>query len=213
MKKLLTLAMAVVLLVTLIPTIALAGNDGNGNGAPSGWHFNLNIIGVKDKAITKDSGNVMFVPLDTSGHTSRTGLAGKVDILLQPTYDGTFAVLDGNATDGTGIFAMPIDVATAYTVWIRGLGNPNGHADVTLAAYDPVAGEWLYALNTIYIDGHNVKIGPGGTPTTKFLNVSSDLFFLANGDAVFDTDYENWLWAYGNDGQKLVQLRFYPVVP
>ncbi len=188
-----------------LATISMIATAGTGNLAPTGPHFNLNIIGVQnDKDITKDSGHVIFVPLDTSDHTSRTGLAGKVDILLQPTDDGTFAVIDGDATDGEGIFAMPRNVATTYTVWVRGLGKPDGTAKMELAAYDPVTEEWLYAAQEITITSHGND--------NKFQNVSSSLFFLADGTPVFDPKYEDYLWTYGNNGLKLAQLRFYPVV-
>jgi hypothetical protein len=197
MKKTVIASLIVVMVLSLVVAFA-------GNGAPSGPHFNLNIIGVQhDKDITKDSGHVIFVPLDTSGHTSRTGLAGKVDILLQPTDDGTFAVIDGDATDGEGTFAMPRNVATTYTVWVRGLGKPGGTADMQLWAQDPVTDEWLYYGAQLTINSHGND--------NKFQNVSSYLFFLSDGTPVFDPKYEGYLWTYGNKGLKLAQLRFYPV--
>ncbi|UCC97073.1 MAG: hypothetical protein JSW66_14650 [Phycisphaerales bacterium] len=197
MKKTVIASLIVVMVLSIVVVFA-------GNGAPKGAHFNLNIIGVKhEKNVDKNGGHVIFVPLDTSKHTSRTGLAGKVDILLVPTDDGTFAVLDGNATDGEGAFAMPRDVATTYTVWVRGLGKPNGEAHMQLAAYDDATSSWLYSTNEIKIKSHGNN--------NKFMNVSSDLFFLADGTAVFDPVYEDYLWTYGNNGLKLAQLRFYPV--
>ena len=203
MKKVIGILLAAIMVLTLGAGVASA----TGNGAPSGPHFNLNIIGVQhDKDATKTGGGVIFVPLDTTGRTSRTGVENKVDILLMP--GDSFAVLDGNATDDdTAIFQMPSDVATTYTVWVRGLGKPTGSADMKLWAYDPVTGEWLASANQVTIAGHSVNSGA----KQKFVNVTSDLFFLADGTAVFDSTYENYLWTYGNNGQKLVQLRFYPV--
>jgi len=61
-----------------------------GNGAPSGAHYNLNIIGVqKNKTVdmTGNSGHRIFVPL-----------WGNAKILLT---EGDYAVLDANGTDGT----------------------------------------------------------------------------------------------------------------
>ena len=53
---------------------ALAGNNLNGNGAPSGAHYNLNIIGVpKDKTADMTDG---------SGHRIFVKLEGKTKILL-----------------------------------------------------------------------------------------------------------------------------------
>lgn len=205
MKKLFAVSLAVVMVLTMAGT-ALAGP---GNGAPSGEHFNLNIIGVQnDKDAEKAGGHVIFVPLDTSDRTSRTGLEGAVDILLAPAPVGEgFAVLDGNATDGEGKFQMPSDVATTYTVWARGLGKPTGSAEMALWAWDPVNEVWLRSLGVVTISGHSVN----GQPRQKFVDVSRDLFFLEDGTAVFSDVYEDYLWTYANNGQKLLQLRFYPV--
>ena len=205
MKKLVIITLAVA--ITAAFGLGAAALAANGNGAPSGEHFNLNIIGVQhDKDADKTGGGVIFVPLDTTGRTSRTGVENKVDILLTP--GDSFAVLDGNATDdNTATFQMPSDVATTYTVWVRGLGKPTGSADMQLWAYDPVTEEWLASANQVTITGHSVN----GMAKQKFVNVTEDLFFLADGTAVFDPMYENYLWTYGNNGQKLVQLRFYPV--
>ena len=60
-----------------------------GNGAPSGAHFNLNIIGVpKDKSpsFSGDNGGRIFV--DLVGST-------KIDLT-----EGSYQVLDANGTDG-----------------------------------------------------------------------------------------------------------------
>ncbi|KKR80710.1 MAG: hypothetical protein UU26_C0011G0001, partial [Candidatus Daviesbacteria bacterium GW2011_GWC1_40_9] len=60
-----------------------------GSGAPSGTHYNLNIIGApkgKTASLTESSGHRIFVPL-----------TGSCKIKLSM---GDFAVLDGNCTDG-----------------------------------------------------------------------------------------------------------------
>src|SRR5207247_9232553 len=61
-----------------------------GNGAPSGGHYSLNIIGVpknKTASMTGDKGHRIFVPL-----------AGTTKIMLIEGPD--FGVLDANGTDG-----------------------------------------------------------------------------------------------------------------
>src|SRR5207245_5289924 len=66
-----------------------------GNGAPSGAHFQLNLIGVanaKDVSNT-NNGQRIFVPLN-----------GSTKILLS---EGDFQVLDFNGTDGTAAFQLP----------------------------------------------------------------------------------------------------------
>ncbi len=75
--------------------VAAAQKASTGNGAPSGPHFNLNIIGVShDKNPNMNgngSGNVIFVDLGT-----RTGDAVTTKILLSQAADGVFDVLDKN---------------------------------------------------------------------------------------------------------------------
>src|SRR2546421_1504962 len=82
-----------------------------GNGAPSGSHYNLNIIGKQDCPTdpqTTGNGHVIFVLLN--GGDVATNLNGKLastiskvnKIYLQPSPDNsTFAVLDGNACDAS----------------------------------------------------------------------------------------------------------------
>src|SRR5260370_25909591 len=70
----------------------------NGNGAPSGPHYNLNIIGAKSTncpATDGSGGNVIFVALN-----------GISNIFLHPGT--TFAVLDNNAcSDKSASFQLP----------------------------------------------------------------------------------------------------------
>src|SRR5690349_7013978 len=81
-----------------------------GNGAPSGGHFNLNLIGVaRDKSASLDNndGRRIFVPL-----------FGSTKILLR---EGDFAVIDANGTDGSASFQLPApapdgDGITEYSV-------------------------------------------------------------------------------------------------
>ena len=83
-----------------------------GNGAPSGAHYNLNIIGVpkgKTADMTGGSGRRIFVPL-----------TGKCNIKLS---EGAFQVLDANCTDNNqATFQLPNpdpenDGITEYSVW------------------------------------------------------------------------------------------------
>src|SRR6266550_2273142 len=86
------LAAAVAAALT-VTTVAAAQKAMTGNGAPSGSHYNLNIIGVShDKNPNMNgngSGNVIFVDLG-----SKTGDAVTTKILLSQAADGVFDVLD-----------------------------------------------------------------------------------------------------------------------
>ena len=53
---------------------------------------------------------------------------------------------------------------------------------------------------------------------SKFVNVSNELLFITYVNSLgqtvtvplFDTSLQNYFWQYDNQGQKIVQMRFYP---
>ena len=100
MKRTLLIILALSLAIPFTFAMAFAGN-----GAPSGYHYNLNIVGVskekaalmQDDGVTGQYGHVIFVPL-----------SGSTKILLTEAPDGeTFQVLDKNGTDGEAAFMLP----------------------------------------------------------------------------------------------------------
>src|SRR3989454_12088769 len=110
-----TLCLAAALAVTASPQT----QGQTGNGAPSGSHYNLNIIGVshdKNPNMNGGSGNVIFVDLGTSSD------AGTTKILLRQAADGVFQVLDKNRTGGEACFTLP--VPRTYTDRARALATP-----------------------------------------------------------------------------------------
>lgn len=184
-----------------------------GNGAPSGPHFNLNIIGVAhDKSPNMGgSGNVIFVGLGTKSD----GVSTK--ILLSQSADGVFQVLDKNGTDGEASFALP--VPGTYTVWARALGTPGGQSKIATCATftDPTTG-----VATLLCSTDN-EVFVRGTGKSSFRNVTTALttITLAPGSpaelacgtptvSLFATCLQGFLWQYDNNGLKLLQIRFYP---
>jgi hypothetical protein len=177
-----------------------------GNGAPSGTHYNLNIIGVsngKSPNMTGGDGHRIFVPL--SGST-KIGLT-----------EGDFAVLDANGTDGTATFQLPDpdadgDGVTSYSVYSRALGTPGGSSKTTTCAIDPKTGETICSNQTMVL----VRSAGG----SKFTNVSKALLYVmsdVDGDGIidkvplFDDRLQDYFWQYDNTGLRLAQLRFYEV--
>lgn len=185
-----------------------------GNGAPSGSHYNLNIIGVEnpknfdyntyDQQNTQGQGHRIFVPLD-----------GNAKILLT---QGDYAVLDANGTDGTAAFQLPApdpnnDGITNYSVYIRGLGKPGGTATMTSCITD---GTDTYCS----IDqGVYVSLSAHGNDN-KFTNVSKELLYVyadtdGNGQVeripLFSNPLYTYYWDYQNTGLRLAQIRFYDV--
>jgi hypothetical protein len=183
-----------------------------GNGAPSGPHFNLNIIGVShDKSPNMDAsgGDVIFVGLGSQTTTVTT------KILLSESATGTFQVLDKNGTDGQASFELP--APGGYTVWARAVGTPGGQAKMTTCATDPTL------TNASVICSTENEVFVRGTGKSSFRNVTSALttITLVGGSpvalacnstsvALFDPCLEGFFWQYDNNGLKVLQVRFYP---
>lgn len=196
--------------ITLGSTVgpADAGVTETGNGAPSGAHYQLNIIGVsKDKAAAMDgnNGQRIFVPL-----------WGKAKINLT---EGEFGVLDANGTDTDGAtFSLPnpdpdADGVTEYSVYARALGTPGGSSTTTTCATDPTDGEDVCSTESMVL----VREAKRST----FDNVSRELLYVyadydGDGDLdlvpLFDARLEDYYWDYDNKGLKVAQLRFYEQV-
>jgi hypothetical protein len=187
-----------------------------GNGAPSGAHFTLNIIGVaKGKSANMDNagGSVIFASLG-----GKTGAAVTTKIELnQGAAAGVFQVLDKNGTDGTATFSLP--APGTYTVWARALGTPGGMAKITTCA-DAITG--TTATDPICSTQNEVFVR--GTKADQFRDVTTSLTTIQldpvlHADAVtacggttvslFDPCLEGYFWQYDNNGLKLLQVRFY----
>ena len=207
------LAAAVAAAMTMTAAAA-AQKAATGNGAPSGSHFNLNIIGVshdKSPNMNKGSGDVIFVGLGTSSDAVTT------KILLSQTADSEFAVLDKNGTDGEASFALPLP--GSYTVWARALGTPGGQSKIATCAtfIDPTT-----FTSTILCSTDN-EVFVRGKGKSSFRDVTSALttITLVPGSAaelacgtptvsLFAPCLQDFLWQYDNNGLRLLQVRFYP---
>ncbi len=195
----------------------------NGNGAPSGSHYNLNILGKRDCTPADLTGsNRHTIQVLLNGGQSAADLDGtlaltldkKNKIMLQPGDD--FQVLDGNACDGA-LFMLPTNIV--YAVYARALGTPGGYADMTTCAIDnngtpddPTDDVIVCSMATL-----NLTRTKGGQ---KFQNVTDKLttitFVDLNGVtttvSLFDSALYSYFWNYDNHGLRLAQLRFYPIV-
>jgi len=174
---------------TTASTITTASVATTGNGAPSGAHYNLNVIGVpKDKTATMTTGDGHRIFVQLWGGEDAVSLNGKLSnqllkvnkIFLQPAPAGeSFQVLDANATDANGaLFQLPADVSATWTVWGRALGTPGGKANMTTCAttagLDGILGtaddEVICSMGTLSLDRTKGK--------QTFTNVSGDLLFM-----------------------------------
>lgn len=206
---------------------------GTGNGAPSGPHYNLNIIGVenaKTAPLTGSDRHTIFVALGKNQTVTS-------NIWLVP---GPFQVCDGNAFDTAidcdgnvlqsqgAVFQLPCNTnlqgtdtvpligcdaglpTASYEVWARALGTPGGSATVTTCATDPVTNEVVCSTENVLLMRLKGK--------STFMNVTNALTSLVgdiNGDghleriALFSGGLQDWFWQYANNGLRLAQLRFY----
>lgn len=196
------LALALAAGIAILPQAASA----TGNGAPSGAHYNLNLIGVpKDKTadMTGSSGHRIFVPL-----------VGKTDILLR---EGDYQVIDANGTDADGAsFQLPNpddgSGDLAYSVWVRPVAGKGSISFQSCFTEFETGSVWCYAGDLV----QNL------TKTNKFTDVSRDLLQVcADTDTgagedlnlvpLFSDLGEEYFWHVDNDGMRNVQMRFYDV--
>ena len=199
MKKFVILT-AFLLVVSMITLPALAKKTeptSTGNGAISGAHYNLNLIGMaKEKtAEVLENGNRIFVRLE-----------GKTRILLQ---EGDFDVIDADGTDGETYVSENAE----YLVFIRALGKPGGEATmVTGVIVDESGQEWISTEVISLSRGHGKSSFEDVTKelTTAYVDTDDD-GIPDKRIAIFDDAYEGYFWDYDNNGLKIVQLRFYPV--
>jgi hypothetical protein len=192
-----------------------------GNGAPSGAHYNLNIIGVgkgKTPNMTGGSGHRIFVGLGgkTAADTANTQIA------LSLSTDGTFKVVDANGTDdGRAEFMLP--APGTYSIWARSLGKPGGQAKVTTCAEytytDEVTGQTVTenvcsTSNEIFMRDKGKSSFKNVTPTLTTIDLdasNTEVITACGGTTVslFNPCLEGYFWNYDNNGLRVLQLRFY----
>jgi len=209
-----------------------------GNGAPSGAHYNLNIIGVeksKSADMTGSNRHSIFVALGKTGTVTSK-------IYLTP---GDFKVCDGNAFDAAtdcdgnqvaaqgavfqlpcntnlpddqpgGLVACTVGETASYEVYARALGQPGGSATITTCTTD-TQGTVDPTDDAVVCSTENVLLVRNKGKST-FTNVTKELTSLVgdlDGDtlneriALFAGTTEDWFWQYDNNGLRLAQLRFY----
>ncbi len=201
-KKLLNVALAVMFLtiIAAVPS-TLASQTQTGNGAPSGPHYNLNLVGIEKggSASITSNGHVIFVPL-----------YGNCKIDLQM---GDYQVIDPNCLQGNALFQLPnpndTSISTtqlAYSVWVRVVAG-KGSSSLQGCYTNQTSGESFCNTGSLVVNLNKV------TPP-KFTDVSKQLLQVCvNGQesALFSNSNFNYFWQYNNTGVRLAQMRFYPI--
>jgi hypothetical protein len=202
---------------TSMLTKAKPGTDFNGP------HYNLNIIGKKSDwsgggSYDNPDRHTIFVPentdefeLDgtpcTAPEPVPTG-GWKVGpgITIWMTQGDEFAVLDGTAFDDCKC-EFQLGPANKYKVYVAAKAKPNGETDITGWAwvYDETSGWYYLNLGNVNVS-HNKK--PVWKDATGLFEVDGQWIFDFLSTMPEDAAY---FWQYLNQGNKLVQVRFYPV--
>lgn len=198
--------------ILLCSLLLVAANAFAGNGAPSGSHYNLNIIGHENQCPGDDlvgsNRHNIHVLLNFNDGNNNGQLFSTLDkrnkiFLVQ----GDFQVLDGNACNGDGAtFQLPANPYTcpandlqclntdptfqAYTVWARALGSPKNNPSVTITtcAVDDL-GTGSTADDVVVCSTENVVLVRTKGKST-FDNVTKELTTLCldtNGNGICDT--------------------------
>jgi hypothetical protein len=196
------------------------GVNYNGNGAPSGPHYNLNLIGMDNP-----KGKVEDQTIQSKGKRIFVNLWDNTKILLQ---EGDFEVIDYDGTDGIAIFQLPAteasckngpptcDGVTDYSVYARALGSGSATLTTCAAPAGTDPGNLTGPGDTDYCSTLNwLAVGGNGG---KFENVSRELLYIYGdfGDGLkkyplFGDPTYMYYWDYENEGLRLAQLRFYEI--
>lgn len=221
MKRWIFVLVAVAVMVSMFGNVAFAGS-----GAPSGPHYNLQIIANSDKNPPRQDSNthVIFVPLEG---TCNIGLTMGATVPPYSTQD--FAVLDGNCTDGRTViqgigtvnfdaaFMLPkpdagLDGTLDYSVFVK-VTSPKGSANMTTCYWD-AQDQAQYCMT-----GMTLNLSKANYP--KFQNVSKNLLTVcANTGTTTTPDFKvkplfwdgglGYWWEYDNSGLRKASFRFYP---
>ena len=187
---------------------AFAATAETGNGAPSGAHYNLNIIGVpkeKNGGTWNNDGHRIFVKL----------WGADTKIMLVPGE--TFNVIDSDGTDGQATFQMmdpyPETTTTAvYKIFVRACGTPGGSMGMTTGFYDENGVPWysLESVNLTRTKGQSKFTDKTLELTTIYVDITPD--DLVDNPVrlyLFDNALYDYFWDYDNAGLKLLQIRIY----
>jgi hypothetical protein len=197
-------ALAFAMILSVVP-----GAMATGNGAPSGAHYNLNIIGMSKDKQAGDMTN--------DGHRIFVDLYGKGTKIWLQAGD-SFNVLDADGTDGSARLQMldPYPGTTntsTYQIYVRALGKPGGSSTLTSGFLDADGSYW-YSLENVTMTrskGKSVFSDKTLELTTVYADITNDGVYNPLRYNLFDNATYNYFWNYDNNGMKLLQLRMYAV--
>jgi len=212
-----------------------------GNGAQSGPHYNLNLLGKTHCSGDDLTGSNRHTIQVLVNYTDATRGILATDLIrtnkIFPT-EGEFKVLDGNACDGNGAaFQLPANPYTcpaedpeclntdptfqSYEVYVRALGKPGGNGAITSCATGAGADGVLNTADDEIVCSTESVVLVRSKGKSSFTNETKKLTTLCldtDGDTrcddrivLFDNSLSGYFWDFDNNGLRLVQLRFYPI--
>jgi hypothetical protein len=215
-KKFAILAVsALVASCLLMSSTVLAGKDGNGNGFPSGPHYNLNILGKEENKWqyneSEEGNNTIFVRLDN-----------KSQIWMIPTKGTEFVVTDADAVNKDkgkydAEFEIPYNKSLrypAYDVYVRARGKPGGYVNISAEFLNLTDNTTWLSMGTVEMLSHNQNGKGRPKPVAQCINnlfyvtVDGSTYWLFDHPEYNETLYQ-YFWDYDNHGCKLLQVRFY----
>ena len=110
-------------------------------------------------------------------------------------------------TASSGTTLVPCDSTAGsarYTVWARVVGTPGGSATINTCAYD--------ATNTLVCSLNEktlVRMKPNWF--TDVTDILTSIVTSTQTLQLFAQGYQGFFWDYDNNGNKVLQLRFYLV--
>ena len=187
MKRVFAIMMGVVLLLSLVSGVALAKNPEKGNGAPSGAHYNLNIIGVpNEKNDNFDGGNGSRIFVSRTGTTKFWVYGGDSYAILD--HDGTDGFVGtGMGPDDAGIIFPYSEDVWQVEIYVRLVGPKDSSIHWKSEYFD--GSEWLlidefdlaksskFSLKTgsLLKDGYQDALWTLN-PTNKFRNLQMRIY-------------------------------------
>jgi len=213
--KIQSIALGIVAILIIAGGLVAVQADKGGNGAPSGYHYTLNILGKnweRGENVMDNNGNRIFVRLGSQETMCKT----KIMLRMAPEGED-FDVIDADGTDGIAEFQLPKPykdddtefLEPAYQVWIR-VQSPKGYAEMYTTFLDNEGVTWVKSDYIITLDQTGRKTFK--QYTKELTTITADLDDDGNKETVGLFGLSGWwAWDYDNWGLKHIQIRFYPM--
>lgn len=160
-------------------------------------------------------GNGFLPPVDCGGAPLPTGGGNSTGAVFELPCNTNIAT-----ATGTTLVPCAAGTGVSYSVWGRVVGKPGGtDSTITTCATDTLTNTLVCSVQT------NVAVFmPKTNKPPKFTDVTNAMTSIVTAPgacttttitagtctvALFAPGFENFFWAYDNDGLKVLQLRFY----